>query len=58
MMYITYIESMISVHRLAFCSADLQEDPKGDLFGRLTERRLAGVPVPNPKKVGVISRKM
>mmetsp|Transcript_36224 Transcript_36224/g.65755 ORF Transcript_36224/g.65755 Transcript_36224/m.65755 type:complete len:557 (+) Transcript_36224:76-1746(+) len=35
---------------LAFSSAEFEEDSAGDLFGRLTEREIAGLPVPNPKK--------
>lgn len=35
---------------LAFQSSDFEEDINASLFGRLTERKLGGVPVPNPKK--------
>jgi len=35
---------------LAFCSDEFQEDKSGGIFGRLTERQVGGVPVPNPKK--------
>lgn len=35
---------------LAFRSGRFFEDIHGGLFGRLTERSVAGVPVPNPKK--------
>lgn len=35
---------------LAFCSGSFKEDRSGGIFGRLTEARLAGLPVPNPKK--------
>lgn len=35
---------------LAFQSSYLQEDVNASLFGRLIERKLGGVPVPNPKK--------
>lgn len=36
---------------LAFSSASFEEDPKGVLFGRLTEAKvLQRIPVPNPKK--------
>ncbi|CAE7351396.1 not2 [Symbiodinium pilosum] len=35
---------------LAFCSDEFTEDKTGGLFGRLTEKQVGGVPVPNPKK--------
>lgn len=35
---------------LAFRSERFKEDMQAGLFGRLTERSVAGVPVPNPKK--------
>jgi hypothetical protein len=35
---------------LAFKIHDLEEDTTASLFGRLTEARIAGIPVPNPKK--------
>ncbi|CAE6937751.1 unnamed protein product [Symbiodinium natans] len=35
---------------LAFCSDEFREDKSGGLFGRLTEKQVGGVPVPNPKK--------
>lgn len=35
---------------LAFRSSGFQEDQTGALFGRLTEAKVAGIPVPNPKK--------
>merc|ERR1719188_518395 len=38
---------------LAFAGSRFEEDANGLLFGRLTEARVAGVPVPNPKKAFV-----
>lgn len=35
---------------LAFRSGDFAEDKTASLFGRLTEAKVAGLPVPNPKK--------
>lgn len=35
---------------LAFRSNNFEEDKAGVLFGRLTEAKVAGIPVPNPKK--------
>lgn len=35
---------------LAYSSKDFKEDRSAVLFGRLTEAKVAGIPVPNPKK--------
>eukprot|EP00930_Biecheleria_cincta_P037871 TRINITY_DN26020_c0_g1_i1.p1 TRINITY_DN26020_c0_g1~~TRINITY_DN26020_c0_g1_i1.p1 ORF type:complete len:556 (-),score=98.03 TRINITY_DN26020_c0_g1_i1:107-1774(-) len=35
---------------LAWCSDEFKEDKEGEVFGRLTERTIGGVPLPNPKK--------
>lgn len=51
-----WIETMAGAYNgnlksfLAFGGSRFEEDPRGLLFGRLTEARVAGVPVPNPKK--------
>lgn len=51
-----WIETMAGAYNgnlkslLAFGGSRFREDPRGLLFGRLTEARVAGVPVPNPKK--------
>jgi len=44
----TYSGNLKSV--LAWCSDEFKEDKEGEVFGRLAERTIGGVPVPNPKK--------
>lgn len=44
----TYSGNLKSV--LAWCSDEFREDKEGEVFGRLAERTIGGVPVPNPKK--------
>jgi len=35
---------------LAFSTEDFEQDTQAGLFGRLTEAKIGGIPVPNPKK--------